>query len=426
MFRVLVISYYFPPMGMGGVQRTLRFVKYMKNFNWEPTVITTGATNYYAHDPVLLEEIITNNLRVIRTDPLNSDFLFAKNKTYKMKPEFLRKFISRVIKTIFIPDNKKSWSKKAFAIAKNLLEKEKFDIIFVSIPPFSSFNIAAKLSQMFDISLFVDYRELWTHNQFSFNLTPYHKYLHKKMEYGALKVADKIITVNRKIKEKLLSTFQFLTFDDVLILPEGYDLEDFANITRESKLNNKLRLTYAGMFYEFITPKYFLKAFKELTIERPDVAENIELHFIGYLLKENHKLIKKLGLIPYVKDFGYIDHKSTIIKLLSSDVLWMMIGNSKNSDTLSTSKLFEYFGTRKPIIGCVPEGAARSSLQEYGASFITEPNNIQQIKETIIQVHKLYREGNLPKPNEEFVEKHRGDYLTEQLTKQFQFYLREI
>jgi glycosyltransferase involved in cell wall biosynthesis len=413
-------------MGLSGVQRILKFVKYMKNYNWEPTVITTGNTGYFAHDPYLYEEVEKLNLRIIRTGSLDPYSLLSKYKTLKMPPEFLRRFLSRISKTFFIPDNKKSWSNKAYGIAKDLLEKEKFDIIFVSIPPFSTFTIAAKLSEMFDVSLFVDYRDLWTNNQFSFIPSPLHKYFHKKMEYRALKIADKIITINRKIKEKILNTFKFLTFDDIIILPQGFDVEDFESVTPEPKLNNKLRLTYTGIFYEFITPKYFLKAFKELTIERPDVAENIELHFVGHLRKDNLKLIKKLGLISYIKNHGYLDHKSAIVKILSSDVLWMMIGKGKNTDTISTGKLFEYFGSRKPVIACVPDGAAKSAAQEYGAAFITEPENIKQIKETFIQVHKLYREGNLPKPKEEFIEKHRRDYLTEQLTKQFQFYLREL
>lgn len=426
MFKVLVISYYFPPMGLSGVQRVLKFVKYMRGNNWEPTIITTGNSGYFAHDPVLYQEAEKLNLRVIRTEAFDPLSILSRYKTLRMPREFIRKFLSRVSKTIFIPDNKINWSNKAYKVASKLMADEKFDIIFVSIPPFSTFSIAAKLSQKFDVSLFVDYRDLWTNNQFAFNLTPYHTYLHKKMEYKALKVADKIITVNRRIKENLLSTFKFLTFDDVVIIPHGYDVEDFESAVIEPKLNSKMRLTYSGIFYEFITPKYFLQAFKELTIERPDIAENIELHFLGYLRKENYKIVKKLGLIPYVKDHGYLDHRATISKLLSSDVLWFMLGKSKNSDSITPGKLFEYFGAKKPILASVPDGIAKVAAQEYGASYITEPDNIHEIKNALIKIHNDYRDKKLPQPNEEYVTKHRKDYQTEQLTKLFQFYLRVI
>ncbi|MGE5402068.1 MAG: glycosyltransferase [Ignavibacteriales bacterium] len=426
MFKVLVIAYYFPPMGLSGVQRTLKFVKYMKKYNWEPTVLTTGKTGYFAHDLSLMKECEDAGIRIVRTEGMDPYSLLAKYKTIKMPPEYIRKFLSRVSKTFLIPDNKVFWSKKAYFVAKELLEKEKFDIIFVTIPPFSAFTMASKLSKEFDISLFVDYRDLWTGNQFEFNLTPLHKYLHKKMEYKALKIADKVIAVNRKVKEKLLNTFKFLTFEDVIILPHGFDEEDFTNVTPIPKENTKLRITHAGIFYEYITPRYFLKAFKKLSEERPDVAENIELVFLGHLRKENISLINKLGLQPYVKNLGYLDHKETIKRIISSDVLWMMVGKKANSDSHTPGKLFEYFGTRKPVIACLPEGAAKTAAQEYGAAFITEPDNIEQIKNTLLEVHRLYKAGKLPQPNEDFIHKHRREVFTEQLTKSFQFYLRAI
>ncbi|MGE5499689.1 MAG: glycosyltransferase [Syntrophothermus sp.] len=422
MFKVLVIAYYFPPMGLSSVLRTAKFVKYMKKYNWEPTVITTGKPGYLAYDQPLLKEIEDNQIRVIRTEENGTD----AGRNIKIPNEGVRKVLSRLSKTFFIPDNKAAWAAKAYEAAKDLLEKEEFDIIYVSIPPFSSFSMAAKLSKQFDISLFVDYRDLWTGNRFAFNPTPFHKYKHKKLEYRALKVADKIITTNRKIKEKLLGTFQFLTFEDILILPQGFDPEDFEAVKPIPKENNKMRLTYTGVFYENISPKYFLQAFRKLAYERPDVAQNIELHFIGHLRKENIKLINKLSLQPFVKDSGYLDHHETIRRMVSSDVLWMMIGKGTNSDSVSTGKLFEYFGSRKPVLASVPDGAAKMAAQEYGAAFITEPDNIEQIKNAILMAHTLYKTGKFPVPNEDFIQKLRRDLLTEQLTKTFQFYMKAV
>lgn len=229
-----------------------------------------------------------------------------------------------------------------------------------------------------------------------------------------------------KIKEKLLNTFQFLTFEDILILPQGFDPEDFEAAKPIPKENNKMRLTYTGVFYENISPKYFLQAFRKLAFERPDVAQNIELNFVGHLRKENIKLINKLSLQPFIKDSGYLDHHETIRRMVSSDVLWMMIGKGSNSDSVSTGKLFEYFGSRKPVLASVPDGAAKMAAQEYGAAFITEPDNIEQIKNAILMAHTLYKTGKFPVPNEDFIQKLRRDQLTEQLTKTFQFYMKAV
>lgn len=428
MFKVLVIAYYYPPMGLSGVQRTLKFTKYMPKFNWHPTVITAGNVAYYAHDVGLLKEALDAGVNIIRTESneINS-FLGKKYGTVSFSKEFIRKLFSIFSKTFFIPDNKKSWAKRAYLLAREILQKEKYDIIFVTIPPYSSFIYAAELKKEFNIPLFVDYRDLWLDNHFSFYPTPYHRYRHKKLEYNSLRVADKIIVVNRKIKEKLLTTYKFLSFDEVIIIPHGYDAADFeVNIENDLRPLNKMRFTYSGIFYENITPEFFLKAFQKLSIERPDIAANIELEFIGLLRDEYKNMINELKLNEFVKVHGYIEHKEVTKKLKATDILWLMIpDNLKNADAISTSKLFEYFGARKPILGCVPDGAAKSALIEYKASFITKPNDIEEIKNIILEIHSLYTNNKLPIPNEEFVQKHDRVYLTEQLITQFQFSLKE-
>jgi len=425
MFKVLVIAYYYPPMGLSGVQRTLKFTKFMTRFNWEPTVITAGDVAYFAHDLSLLKEAEDAGVKIVRTEAFDLNSIIGKKYgTVNMPKEFLRKLFSKFTKTFFIPDNKKSWAKKAYNKAREILQKEQFDIIYVTIPPYSSFVYAAELKKEFNIPLFVDYRDLWFGNHFAFYPTPYHRIKHKKMEYAALRESNKIVVINRKIKEKLLTTYQFLDYDEVVIIPHGFDPEDFPSGEVHKSASSKMKLTYAGIFYENITPEFFLKAFKKISVERPDIAANIELEFIGHLRDENKKLITELGLTEFVRNYGYLDHKETVKRLKSSDVLWMMIGNITNADTISTSKLFEYFGARKPVLGCVPEGAAFTSLKEYGASFICEPDNIDEIKNKIIEIHDLYLRNCLPSANEEFVLKHDRLSLTEQLVKHFQFFLK--
>ncbi len=425
MFKVLVIAYYFPPMGLSGVQRVLKFTKYMSHYNWEPTVITAGKTGYYAHDKFLLNEAMNANINIIRTDAFDPNSILAKYGTISMPREFIRKILSKISKFVFIPDNKKSWANKAYLKAKKLLSNEKFDLIFVSIPPFSQFEIAAKLKKEFDLPLIVDYRDLWFGNHFGYYPTPYHKYKHKKLEYAALKDADKIITVNRKIKEKLLSTYQFLHFEDFDIIPHGFDPEDFENVKPITFETKKLRILYSGIFYENITPKFLLTAFNQLSKERPDITENIELHFVGYFRKENRKLVKKFNLFENVVEHGYLNHNDVLRYLVSVDLLWVMLGNGTNMDMVSAGKLYEYFGTRKPIVATVPEGASKTATEKYGASFITDPENLDEIKAMLVKVYELYHSNKLPVPDEEFIIEHDRNFLTKKLTNIFQFYLKE-
>ena len=146
MFKVLVVAYYFPPMGLSGVQRTLKFVKYMSKYNWEPTVITVGQTGYFAHDISLQKELDETGIRVVRVDGKGPNSRLAKYGTIKMPGEFLRKLFHRLSSTFYIPDNKRSWSKKAAQKAREMLKEEEFDAIFVTSPPFSAFYELAKVA----------------------------------------------------------------------------------------------------------------------------------------------------------------------------------------------------------------------------------------------------------------------------------------
>jgi glycosyltransferase involved in cell wall biosynthesis len=424
MHKVLVIAYYFPPMGLSGVQRTLKFVKYLKLYGWEPTVITTGDVAYFAHDESLQKELEETRVRVIRVAGAEPNSLLSKHGTIKLPSEFVRKIFNRLSQTFFIPDNKISWAKRAFQKAIEILSTEHFDCVFISGPPFSQFDAFSSIKKVHNIPLILDYRDLWYDSYFAFYPTPFHRFLHKKKEYKALKTADRIIVTNRKIKEKLLNTFPFLTFDDIVIIPHGYDPEDFDKTSSQPKISNKMVLMYSGIFMEYNTPEYFLRAFKQLTIEKTDIASNIELHFVGFLGKENKKLISNLKLQSFIKDHGYMNHDETITKLISSDVLWLMVGKRKNIDAILPGKMNEYFGTKKPIIACVPDGAAKLAATEYKAAFITEPDNVNQIKDVISLVYKLYKDGSLPTPDENFINSLRRDLLTEQFAKQLNKFLR--
>lgn len=412
-------------MGLSGVQRTLKFVKYMKNYNWEPTVITSGNVAYFAHDNSLQKELVDTDVRIIRVSGSREpNSLLSQMGTMKLPSEFIRNIFDKISQSIFIPDNKISWSKLAFKKIDEILTKEKFDAIFITCPPFSAFDIISKIKKKHDVPLFADYRDLWYRSYFAFYLTPFHRLLHKKKEYWALKAADRITVTNRKIKEKLLHTYPFLTFDDVVIISHGFDHEDFEKIPAQPKPQNKMVLMYSGIFMVYNSPAYLLKAFKQLTIERPDIASNIELHFVGFLRKENQKLIRKLKIQAFVKDHGYVNHDESIAKLKSADVLWFMVGRRRNIDAILPGKVYEYIGAKKPILACVPDGAAKMAIEESGAGFICSPDNIDEIKNTILKVYDQYKNNTLPAPSDEIVEKYRRDNLTELLTKQFQLKLR--
>ncbi len=423
MLKALIIAYYFPPLGLSGVQRTLKFAKYMKNFGWEPTVLTTGDVGYFAHDNTLLVEAEEAGIRIERTSAIHPNAVANSYKKNRMPPELVRKTLNRISQTFFIPDNKTWWAKAAFKKGREILSKEKFDIIFVSMPPFSPAIEAIKLKEEFNIPLVLDYRDLWFGNQFAFYPTFYHKVRHKTLEESVLRETDHIIAVNRKVKEQLLRQYQFLKFEDVTIIPHGFDPADFEGVKPVVRTDNNLIITYSGSFYEKLTPKYLLKAFKLLKKESPQKASKIKFHFVGHFRAQNLRLVKRLKIEDSVVNFEYVEHKESIRQIISSDVLWSMLP-SERMENVTPGKLYEYFATRKPIFVNFPEGAALNDALKYGATFTAPPDDTNAIKNKLSEIVNLFENNKLPTPSEEFVEEFNRVNLTEKLVLEFQKLLK--
>ncbi len=401
-------------MGMGGVQRTAKFVKYLPNFNWQPFVLTLNPKAYLAKDQSLLNELKSKNIKIFRTGDSNES---NGHKVVKFRNDSSRKILSNISQTFLLPDSKIFWKNKALKLAEEIISQNKIDLIYSTAPPYTDFLIACSLKKKFNIPVIIDYRDSWIDCPNNFYATPFHKNQHRKMETEVLKNADKVVTINGRIKELIIERYPFKKDRDIFVIPQGFDSEDFESRNNSGSLftTDKFRITYSGSFLNYYTPEYFLKALKLFIDENPDAKKNVEAVFIGYFPNEYKRLIDELQLHANVNLSGYLEHKSCINHLIESDVLWMMINETKRSDLHSTGKLYEYFGTRKPIIACVPEGAARQSLCGHGAAELTKPDDVPGIKTAIQKYYSLYLQNKLPVANESFIKNYDRKYLTESL-----------
>jgi glycosyltransferase involved in cell wall biosynthesis len=421
MKNILIIAYYFPPMGLSGVQRTLKFAKYLPQFGWQPTILTVAPTGYYAHDLSLLEEAEAAGISIVRTGSLDLNRLLSRKGTIKIPHEKIRTFLSKLSQSFFIPDNKIGWRKRAIKKAEELIQQIEFSVIFATAPPYTDFLIGRYLREKYHIPLVIDYRDAWYDNPNHFYLTPLHRLVHRWLEKRVLKSIDKIIVINRRIKELLLKRYEFLRYDEVEIVPQGYDPADFSlqpkTVLPKSK---KMRITYSGIFTGSQTPQYFLEALAKVFEEHSTLRGSIEACFMGAFRDENKKYIQQYNLQDDVVILGYLDHIECIKYLLASDVLWIMIGSTKGSDMVSTGKLYEYLGARKPILGCVPEGVARQTIIEAGG-VIVDPTDVDGIADAILRFYEKYRKKELKGPPEEIVQRYDRVSLTGEVAKFMEF-----
>ena len=416
MKKVLVIAYYFPPLGLSGVQRITKFVKYLPEFGWAPTVLTVGEIAYYAKDISLLREVENKNIRIIRTSSFDPNALMKKRDIVALPSEKVRKFLSRISDTFFVPDNKIGWYKSAMATASNLLEKEKFDLIFATAPPYTDFIIGSALKKKFNIPLVLDYRDAWTDYLYKYYPTSLHKYINYRLEKKVLHNSNAIITASRSVKELLLNRFKFLQYNDVNILSQGFDKEDFDELENKNlPKTDKMRITYAGVFYEDRSPEVFLKAFAHVVKYYPKLKNKIELVFIGVLQSEYRKMIEHFGLKNYVSVLGYLDHKECLKYVVSSDILWLLMKDDKSSP----GKIFEYIASGKKILGLIPDGYIKKIIQEANGECVS-PYDFVEVANKIVELHLQFEKNKLHGASQEVIDKYDRKQITFELSKIFQ------
>jgi glycosyltransferase involved in cell wall biosynthesis len=406
-------------MGMGGVQRTAKFVKYLPLYGWKPFVLTVAPKQYLASDECLLRDVDNGHTRIFRTGAVITKEGNGKTKVVEFKTDNRRKILSHVLQVFLIPDSKVLWKRKALELAKKIIKENNVELVYATAPPYTDFLIAKELKEISGLPVVLDYRDSWIDCPNNYYPTPLHRNAHKKMETSVLKGADKIVTINSRIKELIREKYPFKAEEDFVIIPQGFDKEDF-NGTDKFPKKKKMRFTYAGSFMNYYSPKYFLEGLAILFSARPELKDKIEASFLGSFPNEYKSLIDDYSLNNAVNLLGYVEHSDCVKYELSSDVLWMMINKTKRSDLHSTGKLYEYFGAGKPILACVPEGVARQSLENYNAVKICHPDDSEAIAKAIEEYYDLYISGRMPVPNKSVIKQYDRQKLTGELAGVFE------
>lgn len=417
MKNVLFIVYYFPPMGGSGVQRPLKFVKYLKNFGWNPIVVYPEPGMYKIFDESLaheLDQISAESHRVPGKTPFH---LFGgEKKTADIIPNIFSNLIRKGLRLVMYPDNKKGWINPAVAKAQDIIENQEIDLIFSTAPPFSNHIIGATLKEQYDLPLVLDYRDSWTDNQFFTDLYGWQKKKMYRLEKECVSKADAIIGLD-EITLQAIKEAHHLTDTRFEIVEHGFDPADFETEIKPS-LNykeNTCNLLYSGTFVEHNQPDSFLRGVAKGIEERLFTRNDIQLHFQGGLNKEIRSLVTKLGLEEMVTEYPYLDHKKAVSNLKKADALWVLENYDPNLTQIKNGKLFEYFGSQKPILGVVNPGVSEELIKDYKAGYVADVQNPHDISKKVAAMISDWKEGSFAKPDEEFIERHNRESLTEKL-----------
>ena len=424
--KILIITYYFPPAGGPGVQRWLKFVKYLPDFDIQPIVYIPENPTYPIVDEKLVQEI--SEKAIILKDKIFEPYqiasFFSKNKTQKIstgiipnqkKQTFLESFLLWIRGNLFIPDARIFWIKPSVKYLEKYIQENQIDTIITSGPPHSLHLIGLELKQKLDLNWIADFRDPWTTIGYhkALKLSNYASKKHKYLENKVLNSADKILVTSKTTKTE----FQSITNQPIEVITNGFDDETSLSKAKNVVLDSKFSLAHIGSFLSDRNPEILWKTLSELVLEIPDFAKNLEIKLIGKVSQEVLDAISLFKLNEFVNNLGYLSHKVAIENQQKSQVLLLIEIDSEETKSIIPGKLFEYMVSERPIIGIGPKNSDfQEILVNTNSGLFFEYSEKENLKKSILEYYNLYLNKNL-KSNAINLEQYSRKNLTGKLVK---------
>lgn len=399
--KLLIITYYWPPAGGPGVQRWLKFVKYLPEFGIQPIVYVPENPTYPIIDKALESEVSDKTIILKNSifEPYQLAGFFSKNKTKKIssgiipnkkKQSFLEKVLLWTRGNLFIPDARVFWVKPSVKFLKKYIQENNIDTIVTSGPPHSLHLIGLELKQKLNVKWFADFRDPWTtigyHKQLK--LSNFASKKHKNLESKVLNSADKIIVTSKTTKVE----FQLLTTKPIEVITNGYDVEK----VEIQPLDSKFSLAHIGSFLSERNPKILWESLSELAQEIPSFKNDLEIKLIGAVSQEVLTTISEYKLNDFVNNLGYVSHSEAVAHQRKSQVLLLIEIDSEDTKSIIPGKLFEYIVSERPIIAIGPKDSDFAEIiTDTNTGTFFEYDKKDKLKATILDFYHLYKEKNL-------------------------------
>ncbi len=377
------------------MQRAAKFVKYLPRFGWAPTVLTVANPSVPLFDDSLLAEIPASVV-IVKAKTLEPDYktkhsLSASAGSVTSQSGFrtkLKNFIRALANTLLQPDPQVLWLPAALREGKKLLKTQKFDVIFVTAPPFSSLVLGALLSRHSGVPLVVDYRDEWDisnsvwENKVS---NGFASAIQSRMQRFVLKQAHTVIATTAlsvaALKQKLLALGKTAT--TTACIYNGFDPDDFAFLATVEPLprTDKIKLSYVGTLWNLTSIAPLVTTLEEMYAAYPAQTARIELEIAGRRTGDQDALLSRLKATNVTLTLhDYLDHGEALNMMWQSDVLVLLLGDYEFAGRVVPAKTFEYMALRNTILALCPQGEVWSILEGMDNATCIAPADIAGIK----------------------------------------------
>jgi glycosyltransferase involved in cell wall biosynthesis len=436
MRKVLILSYFYPPIGGAGVQRTVKFAKFLPEFGFLPIVVAgRGFETGLPEDPTLLKEV--TNIKTYNVHLLSIE---------KKLNNFLSGSLGRWTNTTL-----SGWMKAARRTMDEAIKEEKPDLLFVTTSPFSAARIISSIAIKYKIPWVLDMRDPWALDPISSYPTRFHFFYSLKNMKRACTQANAVIMNTPGAVLAAKKIFSDISPKKFYCIPNGWDKEDFHKIGRKiNHFRKPMKIVHTGLFHTkgaikkrkkikaislvnyslsglnllTRTPNYLFAAYRKLIDEKKVKSNEVKFLFAGMTTEEDRTLVKNYKLESCVEFTGYLKHNQSMSLLQKADVLFLPLHEiDDNRDPLIVpGKTYEYMATGKPILACVPKGDAHDYVLKSGLGYISNPSDVDHIADVLFN---LLEQHNTPagiktNRNDQFISKFERKRLTQKLSKVFE------
>lgn len=413
MEKVIIIANEFPPMGGAGVQRSIKFTKYLPEFGYKPIIITKDYKGTLIDKSLLVD--LPADLEIHRLKsydlvnwkgPLRLPMKFVGLKLVSPDPEYFWYLLNR---------------KKV----SNLIAEQDIKIVYTTSFPYSSHLMGLYLKKKHPhIRWVVDFRDEWTNN-------PYHlDSVFMQLRLGGEKKKESAVTSNC---DYLVTNTPFMLSnfvrdnpklkDHSTFIPNGYDSDDFKGLETVKADSEKFVITYTGSLYGRRNLNEFLEGLSAAIKKGHILKKDLEIRVVGNIYERvlNDYAIQ-FNLEGVMKQYGYLPHKDSIAMLKKSQILLLVIGSGKGSENFYTGKIFEYINVDRPILALVPpHGAAAQVIEQTHTGSVVDTDDIDGIEAQLTLYYEAWKNGGIPhEPLWDEVQSFSRKKQTEQLSKIFQ------
>jgi hypothetical protein len=403
MKRVLIITYYWPPGAGAGVHRWLKFVKYLREYGWEPVVFTPENPETPALDPELEKEI-PDGITIIKRkiwEPYTAYKRFVgrdKNDRIKTgflsehrKPPITEKISVWIRGNLFIPDARRFWIKPSVRFLTRYLKDQPVDALVSTGPPHSMHLIALALKNKTGTPWLADFRDPWTNIDYykDLMLTKKNDARHHSLERKVLQTADTVVVVSQGMADD----FHKIVSRNYKVITNGFDRLVVKQVQKPAK---KFSLVHIGSLVPARNPENLWKGISQLASEVDGFSKDVEIRLIGQTDISVKNMISQYGLENKTTFESYLTHSEALKAQQEAQVLLLIINNTPNARLIVTGKLFEYLQSGRPILAVGPEdGDAAHIIAETKTGLTVGYAQLNDVKNTILDYYGRYKQGTL-------------------------------